>query len=294
MEHIVLPPPAPLKAFIVNYWYLRLDSIPASEYILKTFVTGTVEAYFLKNPLSDLVTTSLQGIDTTPATIRKMSSLEVYGITFYPWALPELFGISADELTNQQIPLSELFPLELLNRIIETPVLIEKFNLLTSFLLQKKETISRDAVVLEVLKKIELSEDRLEIHKLYKTIPLSERQFQRRFKKVVGVSFKEYLKINRFQKAQSILKSNKEINLTQVAYQLGFADQSHFVNQTKELTGMAPKMLHRSFNTSTLNARGSTKYLIETNKIEFLTKHRHPIEEKTRDIIQIYDFHESA
>lgn len=272
MKHIVVPPPAPLSSHIVNLWYLKLEPVPHNQYVLKTFVTGTVEAYFLKDPARDLYSSSLQGLDTSPATIRKMVDLEVFGITMYPWAIPSLFQISVDELTNQQLPLSEFLPADLLNRIMETPDLKDKFDLITSFLIQKKNNATIDPIVSEVLNKIEFSPDILETHSLYQTIPLSERQFQRRFKKTVGLSLKEYLKIKRFQRVQNILKTEKEINFTQMAYQLGFADQSHFVNQTKELSGMAPKMLHRSFNSLDLNARGSTKYLIETSQINEFPK----------------------
>ena len=69
---------------------------------------------------------------------------------------------------------------------------------------------------------------------------ISERQFQRRFKNQVGISPKKFQRIIRFEKALDILTKSNYGQLTQVAYETGYVDQSHFIKDFSAFSGMSP------------------------------------------------------
>ena len=57
---------------------------------------------------------------------------------------------------------------------------------------------------------------------------LGKKQFERLFNELVGANPKEYARIVRFQKSLKLLQHcSEDTNQAQLAYQCGYADQSH-------------------------------------------------------------------
>jgi AraC-like DNA-binding protein len=63
---------------------------------------------------------------------------------------------------------------------------------------------------------------------------------QRRFKKQVGVPLKRYEHISRFELALNRLATVDYSELTSIAFELGYTDQSHFIKEFQEFAGMSP------------------------------------------------------
>lgn len=73
---------------------------------------------------------------------------------------------------------------------------------------------------------------------------LSKKQFERLFNELVGANPKEYARIVRFQKSLKLLQHHSEdTNLARLAYQCGYADQSHFIREFKQFSGYTPLSL---------------------------------------------------
>jgi AraC-like DNA-binding protein len=75
---------------------------------------------------------------------------------------------------------------------------------------------------------------------LQRNLNLSERGFQRRFNQHVGISPKLFSRVCKFQAALGQLKNNNYANLSDVAFDNGYADQSHFIRSFKEFAGFSP------------------------------------------------------
>lgn len=71
-----------------------------------------------------------------------------------------------------------------------------------------------------------------------KTLFMSERSFQRRFKSATGKTFKEYLNEVRLEKACQRLLSGEKVS--QVAFECGFNDPSYFSQRFKHHFGLSP------------------------------------------------------
>ena len=73
---------------------------------------------------------------------------------------------------------------------------------------------------------------------------LSKFHFIRQFKKLFGITPAYYLKIKRINKAKKLLLQNTP--LSQISYECGFFDQSHFTKTFKEFFGYPPMRLQKN------------------------------------------------
>ncbi|UZR94724.1 helix-turn-helix domain-containing protein [Chondrinema litorale] len=68
----------------------------------------------------------------------------------------------------------------------------------------------------------------------------SESTFRRDFKSAFEITPQKWLKVKRIEKALSILK-NKEISVTELAFEVGYENISYFIKEFKKETGETPK-----------------------------------------------------
>ncbi|HMG16601.1 MAG TPA: helix-turn-helix domain-containing protein, partial [Saprospiraceae bacterium] len=85
----------------------------------------------------------------------------------------------------------------------------------------------------------------LSIFDLCKKLNCTEKKLYRHFTAYFDTSPKEYLRIVRFRNAISKLLQHK-INLTSIAYESEYFDQSHFIREFKFFTGSTPGSLSKS------------------------------------------------
>ncbi len=75
---------------------------------------------------------------------------------------------------------------------------------------------------------------------------VSQRQLQRTFQEKLGYTPKMYSRMLRFRDAIHFMRQHPNSKMTEIAYDFGYADQSHFIREFKDFTGQNP----RSFFTS--------------------------------------------
>ncbi|MEL6628469.1 MAG: helix-turn-helix domain-containing protein [Bacteroidota bacterium] len=71
----------------------------------------------------------------------------------------------------------------------------------------------------------------------------SERKMYGLFENYFGVTPKWYIRIVRIRQALKLMAFNAKLSLTEVAYQSGYNDQSHFVKEAKLMCDLLPKRL---------------------------------------------------
>lgn len=79
------------------------------------------------------------------------------------------------------------------------------------------------------------------VEDLARTAGLESGRFSRLFKRRVGLAPRSYLTQVRFERAKELIRGSDK-NLTQIAAEAGFTDQSHMTNVFRRLTGMTPKV----------------------------------------------------
>jgi AraC-like DNA-binding protein len=102
---------------------------------------------------------------------------------------------------------------------------------------------AEDLLVTECLGLIRTDIQSIRVPQLLKRLKVSERQLERRFVRAIGVSPHRYIRILRFRKAVQLMKANQFERLSDVAYDLNYVDQSHFVKDIKAFSGFTPSRL---------------------------------------------------
>jgi len=161
-----------------------------------------------------------------------------------PHALRTLLGVNAAELTNRVIPLNEFINADLNGQMLEAKSEQERLTLLTNFFVAlKKRPRPNDAIIEESLRLMDAGACCVRIPCLLERFAISQSQFERRFMQSVGVSPHFYLRVRRFNQAMKLMKSNRFERLTDLAHSLNFYDQSHFIRDIKEFSGLTPRGL---------------------------------------------------
>lgn len=91
------------------------------------------------------------------------------------------------------------------------------------------------------IKRILETPHQLTIHHLSNKTGFSQKHFIDIFKKHVGVTPKTFMKIIRFQKAIYEIEKTNTANWTSIAFESGYYDQAHFINDFKSFSGFTPK-----------------------------------------------------
>lgn len=69
---------------------------------------------------------------------------------------------------------------------------------------------------------------------------LSDKQFRRVFSSHVGINPKDFIRTVRFQYALYLLQNNPQLSFSQLAYDSGYYDQAHLINEFKTFSGYTP------------------------------------------------------
>jgi len=178
----------------------------------------------------------LKGVRTRPTEVFMHGAFSHFGVSFYPHALTTFFGIGADELTNQMPDINLVHRCNLAERL-RNRTHLDRVAVLDSFLLGKMSKMSLDFSIQSIIHKKGGVGD---MEMLASSFRISERQLQRRFKKQVGIPLKRYERISRFELALNRLATVDYSELTSIAFELGYADQSHFIKEFQEFAGMSP------------------------------------------------------
>jgi AraC-like DNA-binding protein len=104
-------------------------------------------------------------------------------------------------------------------------------------------------LVTESLRLIHQGIRSIRVPQLLKCLNVSERQFERRFVRAIGLSPHHYIRIVRFQEAVRLIKTNQFERLSDVAYDLNYVDQSHFIKDMKQFSGYTPTSLAQTVQT---------------------------------------------
>lgn len=98
-----------------------------------------------------------------------------------------------------------------------------------------------DALMERVMRSINsnMSDPDFNIDTLANEVGISRAQLHRRMKEITGISSGKFLRNLRMEQAARLLREGK-VNVSQVAYKVGYADQAHFSTAFKMHYGMSP------------------------------------------------------
>ncbi|MGI2127494.1 helix-turn-helix domain-containing protein [Shewanella oncorhynchi] len=259
-------PLAPLRPWVQRYFHLRVaTNLPQS--IEQTFYPdgGTSLHFYFPTPT---LTQTLRGEEPqvlfhcgqSRHSHAFLPGIELITVRFHPGGAFHLLGIELQDIMSTssvttidatQLQLTGLD--QLLSQLAETNLPAQRVALLEHWLLQLNQrqcdvALSRhkSAMISLVQASLpKLTQTQASLEDFYRQLPLSRRQFERRFKQETGLSPAQLLQLNRVKIARNLLSQSPNLSLVQVAFDCGFYDQAHlhqhFVRVTQQTPGQYKK-----------------------------------------------------
>lgn len=187
---------------------------------------------------------SLHGISVPAESWTTSHDSTIIACFFKPFTIASLFDLSATELAKKPIPLSNWNPQQanaLMTQLIYADDVAGKLGALNNLLKHLQTEHSRECEIVQYATDyIMCHTDEDPLDAVLTHLSVNKRTFQRIFKKYVGVTANQYRRMCQFQVSFAQVKGQHFNKLADVAYDNGFADQSHFIRAFKEFTDTTP------------------------------------------------------
>lgn len=264
MHYQQLNPPTHLNAYIRYFWTLETHSVDLSAKTFGPLADGCPGLIFQRATVGQfydqdnrqLPEVFLYGQTVKRTAICLRGNFWTTGICFFPDALKSIFGFNASELTESCLDVKLLSP-GLTERLLNTLSVTDQLKLLSDYLFQQinKTATPVDALTRHVLFQLIEKKKVISLREMQHTLNLSERGIERKFEQQVGIPPKLFSRICQFQSSLHQLKTNSYAKLSDVAFENGYADQSHFIRAFKEFTGHSPERFRKQVYETAYNLR---------------------------------------
>lgn len=242
-------PPECLRNYVKYFWYIDANTLNNSRKCFHVFPDGLPGLLFhhhngqqvLELPDGQKLPSSfIYGLSTHAFTNYTSTAFSAIGVSLYPWEFHRIFKVDSVECSNKMVAFDDLTAFTLNEKLFNAPNAAAAIKILSGYLIQKVGcAASEDQLIKDSIRQMNNNPETL-IRDLIKDCQLSERQFERRFKQTTGISPYQYFKVLRFQRSLTALNFNPAESLSAVAYSSGFADQSHFIREFKQYSGITP------------------------------------------------------
>ena len=199
-----------------------------------------------KNPdgYEDITLLSLFGKSTDPECWLVDKQTTIIAYFFKPFSLAAIFNVPVAGLMESPLDLSQWHPHKsnaLRAQLIYAESTSRKVEVLDHLLIHQ---ITGNRIACEMIQyatnQIICNSGTEILSAILKTLNIKERTFQRMFKKYVGVSATQFRRICQFQQSFAQLRAEKFDKTSDVAFDNGFADQSHFIRSFREFAATTP------------------------------------------------------
>lgn len=251
MEYREYKPQTQLSAFIECYWSAKADQPPFREQE-SLIPDGTIELMFnfgddyaqiRDGRLEPVKGSHIIGIRKQSLFISQTSRQNFFSIRFKPGGTYPFFKIPAYLFTNTFCGVEELLGKEykeLEEKLAETGSNERRVEITENYLLQKIAT-DNDYPFVKACSRRLLQGSSQKIQNLAGDFNTTYKTIERKFKRVIGLTPAELLKVRRFNQAVHTMYSCRYPSLSDVALASGYYDQSHFNREFKQLTSFTPR-----------------------------------------------------
>lgn len=194
-----------------------------------------------------LSTAGITGLTDKPKTFAASAGTGTVLVYFSETGLSFFTKCPASELFGQSVGLDQVFDAQkvciLEEKLGNASDTAERIRVVEQFFLSLLRDIQQDSLILEAVKRIYCANGNIRINELQEQLFISARAFEKRFKKLVGISPKKFATIVRFNQVLGDLNTGK--SLTEICYENNFFDQAHFIHSFKQFTGESPGQLEQ-------------------------------------------------
>lgn len=254
MTYYEIKPGKLLQQYIKCYYVYESPSSVAFEDTV--FPSGCMEIIFnlgngnwqIKNG-DEFVTTppvELWGQLNVPLPVKSTGCNTMLGVRFFPHTAASILPDKASLFNNQVVDYRDVSgkTINTLHaQLQETRTWQKRITLLEAFLLQQVEQAGKRLNKVSVVSDLMVALQQQEVYDTMETIAtrlgISARHMQQLFLQYTGLTPKLFSQITRFQHSLRLV-TTRNTSLTDIAYECGYADQSHFIKEFKAFTGFTP------------------------------------------------------
>jgi AraC-like DNA-binding protein len=224
------------------------DSQSKDSFSLPLFANGSPTLLFISTkgrignkPASHL---TLFGQTLLPDTLTFTGGFILIAYFLKPYSLNAIFDIMAPELTDAPIDICLAAPRKtaaLETQLLNAGSVKAMLSLIDQFITRLIADARCDCPGIQYAAGKIAEQPTPEIlGRVQKELHVTERTFQRMFEKNIGISPNLYRRVRQFNSAFQQLNNRHFSKLSDLAFQNGYADQSHFVRSFKEFTHLLP------------------------------------------------------
>jgi len=177
--------------------------------------------------------------------------LHIFNILLQPAALHQLFGLDMTDLTAEGIPARDVLgrhAVELDSAVRSAPDFASRVAAAERWFGKMLDRSSLEDGIAHTSRRLLAARGNVRISALAEQSGLSDRQFQRRFTKQVGLPPKLYARTTRFDAALTAHRFHPERSWTRIIHETGYFDQAHFIRECHALVGLPPSAFIGDWN----------------------------------------------
>jgi len=184
--------------------------------------------------------------------INHESGTRLFGIRFRPYGIRCVVHRPMSEFKEMSIPLTDILgtkDTKELRAALEENDLNKKHLTVQKILTKHFEALPVNTKIIDIIKYININHG-TSISELAKRFSLSQSSLEKLFNAYIGISAKSYMKIIRLNKSVKYYKNRSKHypNLTATGAEAEFYDQSHFIKDFKQMSGITPGQYFRENN----------------------------------------------
>lgn len=245
-------PPKFLSSYVRYFWTIELEGKLNQEILFRGFASRYPRFIFQnhngKSAIStdgeNLPITYIGGLTSKPYDLKINPSISMTGAILYPHTLKLLFKTDSNELLNQ-LPDFEYFSSSVFTeKMIEAHSPERRIELLIEVFKNKVSALKwQDSSFGKAFQILETYPQNTKVRNLTNLFNLSERQLERKFRANYGHTPLQFIRIKRFEESLRYIhgKNNSvDWKLSDLAYDLNYVDQSHFIRDFKIFSNHTP------------------------------------------------------
>ena len=232
------PPSDDLGVFIEHYWIVDWDLTGREPYVQETLPHPCVHLVFEREA------SAIFGVMRGRFSRLLRGKGRVFGIKFRPGGFYPFFRQPISRLTDDSIGPREVFGAEiegLEEKLLSLEDVDGMVEVAEAFLHERlPERDGTVEVVGRVVECIVSDREVVRVEDVANRLNLNKRTLQRIFNRYVGVSPKWVIQRYRLHEATDRLADGEAVNWPEMALDLGYFDQAHFIRDFKEIVGVPP------------------------------------------------------
>lgn len=248
MRHQEFEPPEELRDTIKCFWYNIRDfgeqqtdfEVVPDGYTEIIFYFGSLSTISYGSGLQQLPSPFMMGLLNQPVRFYTEDRLEIIGIRCFPWTVFDLLGLPSGKggVHIFEHPIATLQ--SSLNELVIAGRIDHALARVKEYFLNIRSGIATSSMLFKAGVAMREANGSMPVSEVAASAHATVRTLERNFKQSSGHTIKDVSALIRFEQVRNHLWWYPDSNLTSLAHELGYADQSHLSREFKRYSGSTP------------------------------------------------------